>query len=112
MISGRTLDNRNTPMAFAVTNHDNHRTMSILKRELVAAGGDIDQSKYILLSDRGTAVVKFVKECFLHVFHMCCQLHLSRNLTAWVKFINLYWKAARYHCILLCVVIFGVNNIL
>jgi len=97
MISGRTLDNTNMPVAFAISQADSSDTMNKLYEFSRRNGVDIDQPDFILLSDRGSAVLKHFSQTYKHMHHMYCQKHLAGNLVekGWKTHLGLYWEAAR-----------------
>jgi hypothetical protein len=95
-ISARTLAGHNLPLAFACVNTESSENMKNLHDLMVGAGVDINKPEYILLSDRGTAILKFIRETMNNVTHMLCQRHLFTNLTPWRQHSSLYWNAARY----------------
>jgi hypothetical protein len=98
LISGRTLDGSNIPCAFSITDAENSANMSTLNAFCQSFGFNIDQVGFILLSDRGSAILKFIAASYTLLYHMYCQKHLAANVTSkhfTVNALSLYWEAAR-----------------
>jgi hypothetical protein len=95
MISSRTRDNRMVICGFAITFSECSSDISYLYRVMQAAGIELNEPRFIILSDRGTAERAFVDSELVSCFHFYCGIHLTRNLKAnrWTDYLPLFWNA-------------------
>ena len=79
-IAGRTPAMEMIIFAFSLSFSESSADITILLDLLKEEGVDFNQKKYTVFSDRGTAILKAIRDNLPHALQMLCQYHLDNNL--------------------------------
>ena len=83
-------------LGFIVSFSENSADIDVLLRLFAKNGLILDDSRYVLLTDRGSALIKTAESYLSKAFHFLCGKHLSENVKAHgggVGSVSSFWKA-------------------
>lgn len=97
MLTGRTPNNHNTILAYTISYSENSEDISHMLQFCLDNGLPLNDPGLAVISDRGAAILKSVKDTLPLAYNHMCGLHLERNLRknfgANDTLINFYWNA-------------------
>lgn len=81
--------NNNILLAFSLCLNEQSVEFVQILEYCKSKGLDINNSKQVIISDRAESIKKAIKSSATHAYHVCCPLHLKRNLEAKFKKSNI-----------------------
>ena len=79
-ITGRTANNENILYGFCLGYSEKAEDIGLLIELMRRNNVDLNQRRITVLSDRGTAILKAIRDYLPNALQMCCMKHISDNL--------------------------------
>ncbi len=74
-----------TILGFTICYSENSGDIGDLLNMLLEAGINLNEKDITIMSDRGKAIVKAVRDILPHALHTHCPVHLIRNLKSYFR---------------------------